>query len=242
MWSANRIRHVILTAGFTALATSAMTVAAPGTIARAASSCASPNGQHCYAEENTATRNQGAYGEITANCLYFPKNSTSASVTNEIWDGQSGKYWTEAGVTSGQGGNGYDSRRWFWADDRPGYGYYEHYPNISSAGSGDYGLEIYYVGNGSWHVLGGNNYSVIGISSSQPAGSTGDVTGGTEYMGAANSGIRDAGSIQNMQWRDTKGTWHLLGKAAQSDNFGPGHYINGTFNSSTSTESWSGPC
>lgn len=242
MWRANQKRYAIATVGFTALAVSAMAVAGPGTIAEAASSCASPNGQHCYSEENTATKNEGAYGIITANCLYFPRNSTSASVTNEIWDGQSNKYWTEAGVTTGQGGNGYDSRSWFWADDRPGYGYYQHYPNVSAAGSGNYRLKIYYVGQNSWHVLGGNSYSVIGISSAQPVGSTGDVTGGTEYMGAANSGIRDRGRIQSMQWEGTNGVWHLLGKSATQDNFGPGHYINGTYSSSTSTTTWVGPC
>jgi hypothetical protein len=98
------------------------------------------------------------------------------------------------------------------------------------------------VGKNSWHVLGGNGYSVIGISSAQPVGSTGDVTGGTEYMGAANSGIRDRGRIQGMQWEGTNGVWHLLGKSAAQDNFGPGHYINGTYSSSTSTTTWVGPC
>ncbi len=240
-----RGRRAAFFLGLAVLVATGMSAAGPAPGAWAAASCASSNGNHCYAEAtDTVGQNHGAFGEIVANCLYMPNNSNSASVTNEIWDASSNSaYWVEVGLTSGPGSNGYNYRNWFWADSRPGGGYHEHYPSISSAGSGTYAVEIYYEGNNSWGVTGGNSPTLLGTSTSQPVSSTYYAIGGTEYMAASNSGIRDIGHITSLEFQGLNNNWHFFGSGpGGSQNFGPGHYINGSYSSSSSTESWSGPC
>jgi hypothetical protein len=237
-----RTRRAAVFLGLAALAATGMIAAGPG--ASAAVSCASSNGNHCYAEAvRSVGQNHGVFGEIVVNCLYMPANGNSASVTNEMWDASSNNaYWIEDGVTSGQGGNGYNYHHWFWADSRPGGGYHEHYPNISNAGSGTYPVEIYYEGNNSWGVIGGNSTVLMGTSTSQPVSSTYTVIAGTEYMAASNSGIRDIGHIASLEYQTTGGNWYYVGGGGGNENLGPGHYINGSYSSGSSTESWSGPC
>jgi hypothetical protein len=224
------------------LAATGMVAAGPVPDAWAAASCASSNGNHCYAIGVVFIgQNHGAYGQIGANCLYMPNNGSSTTVTNEIWDSSSNNaYWIEDGLTSGPGSNGYNYRNWFWADSRPGGGYHEHYPSISGAGSGTYSVEIYYEGNNSWGITAGDSPTYVGTSANQPVSSTDHVIGGTEYMASSNSGIRDIGHISSLEFQGLNNHWYFFGGGGGNQNLGPGHYINGNYGSST--ESWSGPC
>lgn len=217
------------------------TAPAPGAFA-----CASPNGQHCYAQVvDSVGQNYGAYGNIYAGCLYLPNNSTHASVTDEMWDTSSDSaYWIEVGLTSGAAYNssGYAYRNWFWADSRPGAGYHIHYPNVGSAGYGTYAVEIYYEGSNSWGVIGGNSSTLIGTSTNQPVSSTYNIVAGTEYMASSTSGIRDVGSVSGIEYQDTGSNWNYIGYGGSQENLGPGYYINGSYDGGSSTSSWSGPC
>jgi hypothetical protein len=239
-----RARRAAVFLGLAALAASGLIAAGPVPDAWAAVSCASNNGNHCYAEAVAFPgQNHGAYGEVSANCLYMPNNSTSTSVTNEIWDTSSNNaYWIEDGLTSGPGSNGYNYRNWFWADSRPGGGYHEHYPGISSAGSGNYAVEIYYNGNNSWGVIAGDSPTLVGYSTGQPVSSTYHIIGGTEYMAGSGSGLRDIGSVIHLEFQGLNNHWYFLGSGGGGQNLGPGHYINGSYSSGSSTESWRGPC
>src|SRR5260370_34724017 len=115
-------------------------------------------------------------------------------------------------------------------------------PNVRRAATGTLALENYYRVNKQWGVIGGDSTVLMGISTSQPVSSTYYTIGGTEYMAASNSGIRDIGHISNLEFQGLNNNWYFFGGGpGGSQNFGPGHYINGSYSSGSATGSWSGP-
>src|SRR5262249_48597049 len=159
---------------------------------------------------------------------YEPDNGNNAS--DEIWDSSvSGSYWEEIGIISGKDPNGnYDTRKWFWADNRPnGGGYHFHLWTPSPAKTGtSYGALIAYdTPKKTWALAGGDRYAQIGTSTGQTAQLTSG-TAGTLYSGGRHSGIRDAGNIRNLKWEFANGSWHNWGTAADGGAVnGPGNYI-----------------
>jgi hypothetical protein len=209
-----------------------------------ASACSDTNGSnHCYAaafNNNTAT-NHGVYGQLYVHCLYQPSNGNRAN--NEIWDEDSGyNNWVEAGITSGIDYHGtYRNKDWFWADKRPGYDYFEHDFSQSANTDTKYRTKIEFHSADTWYVYGYGNYSHYGTSTSNSATLIHGV-GGTEYLGGSTSGIRDQGSVYSLERKSSSDTWYSWGNNAGNQNLGPGAYIDGHYDPSTSHEYWSGPC
>jgi hypothetical protein len=207
-----------------------------------ASACSTSNGDHCYAiEYSSGGTNHGAFGELYVGCLYMPNNGNR--VNNEIWEeNDPATYWTEVGVTSGIAYNGdYYNKQWFWADSRPNGGSYHEHEIGQTATAGDYyDVETYWIGNNEWAIYGGNSFTQIGTSTSNPVTSSGSTDAGTEYtVNNASSGIRDVGAVYNIEWLGTNGVWHDVGSA------GSGYFngwIGGSYNASGSYVTWSGPC
>ena len=196
---------------------------------------------HCYAiayNKNTAT-NHGIFGTLNAHCLYQPNDGTF--VTNEIWDvDSSASYWEEVGLFSGDaGGNiGYGNKNWFWDDSRPGGGYHQHDSSTTANTDTDYRTKVEFEGNGTWYIYGNGDYSHFGTSTSQSATLiTGEA--GTEYTNSSTSGIRDQGHISNLQRKSSSDTWYSWGSNAARYYNG---YITPSYDSSTNSVSWSGPC
>jgi hypothetical protein len=208
--------------------------------APAASACSTSS--HCYAEESSSGgTNDGAYGELDLTCNYMPNNGNF--VTNEVWDSNdSGTDWTEVGIVSGIGDNGdYYSKEWFWADSRPnGGGYHEHEIGQTATAGDEYSVETTYIGDNEWAIYGGNSFTEIGTSTSNPDSSSGATLAGSEYTVAnSSSGIRNVGAVYNIEWEGSNGDWHDVGSA------GSGYFngwIGGSYNASGSYVTWSGPC
>jgi hypothetical protein len=198
---------------------------------------------HCYVQafnQNNAA-NHGVYGQLYVTCLYQPYEAIFAN--NEVWDlDTSGDYWVEAGLKSGQDYHGaYRDKDWFWADNRPVYGYAEHDFSEEANLTTKYPVEITYAGTGTWDVYGGDDLSELGVSATNSF-IPNQAQGGTEYTSDAGSGLRDIGAIYNLENEDLHSSWHLLGNAGALSESGSGHFINGNWNSATSELSWSGPC
>lgn len=197
---------------------------------------------HCYAQAQNANgnTNHGVYGEPYVHCLYQPGGNRA---NNEIWDtNSSASNWVEAGITSGVDYNGtYRNKNWFWADKRPGYNYAEHDTSVEAGTDTAYPTEIEFAGNDTWNVYGENSFAHFGTSTNNSATI---VTGiaGTEYWGGSTSGIRDIGSVYNLERKSSSNTWYSWGSNAQNFDLGTGNYINGHYDGSTAREYWSGPC
>lgn len=213
-----------------------------------ASACSDSNGaNHCYSVglNLNGNTNHGVYGEVDVHCLYQPNNGNFA--TNEIWDVSSGNppnYWEEAGIISGVDPNSnYDNKNWFWADSRPNGGnFHFHLAPVKQANTDTaYPTEAEYAGGQTWNIFGANAFVQIGTSINQSATIIG-AEGGTEYLGGSSSGIRDIGNIYNLQRKSSSNTWYSWGSNAFDSDSGPGHYTTGSYNGTTSHESWSGPC
>jgi hypothetical protein len=207
--------------------------------------CSDSNGaNHCYAVAYVNTGvNYGAFGYINLHCQYQPNNANFA--TNEIWDvNSSNAYWIEDGVISGNDFGTYFARHWFWADSRPGGGFNFHAPsNLQEANNNtNYAVEIYYVGSHTWTVQGANGDVILGNSTNQTY-IPNFLESGTEYLGASNSGIRNIGHVSSLEHEDTSNNWYYWGTDGYTAGAGgPGAYIQPSYNQTSSTTSWSGPC
>jgi hypothetical protein len=147
----------------------------------------------------------------------------------------------EAGIASGVDySDHYRGDEWFAADQLPGDNYVEDDTGVQANLTTVYPVEITYVGGGTWDFIGENN-TVIFFTATDSFSAT-QAQGGTEYTSGSGSGIRDIGNIFDLQNQGLNGTWYYLGSAAGQINSGPGHFINGSYNSGASEESWSGPC
>lgn len=206
-----------------------------------ASACDSSN--HCWAlaiNSNTTT-NHGIYGQLYVHCLYQPDNGNRN--TNEIWDVDSGaNNWVEAGITSGVDYHStYRDKNWFWADKRPGYSYSEHDFSTTASTDTKYRTKIEFAGSDTWYIYGNGNYSQYGTSTNNSATLV-QGEGGTEYWGSSTSGIRDEGSVYSLERKSSSNTWYNWGTHAANHDLGTGNYIRGSYDTSTSHESWTGPC
>jgi hypothetical protein len=200
---------------------------------------------HCYTVgiNNHVAANHGVYGELYVTCLYQPDDGNS--VTNEVWDQEgsgSNAYWVEAGIGSGTDAHGYyRGDEWFAASQLPGQNYIEDDTDVQAKLTTVYPVEITYVGGGTWDYIGENNTQIFDTVTDSFSAT--QAYGGTEYTNnPGSSGLRDIGNIYDLQNQGLNGTWYYLGAAATNQHYGPGPFITGSYNSSTSEESWSGPC
>ncbi|MDB4987226.1 MAG: hypothetical protein JWN04_2404 [Myxococcaceae bacterium] len=127
---------------------------------------------------------------------------------HEMWYGvvPGGQYWVEVGVSSGTGQAGCVNQAIFWADNRNGGGYHEHYPNLAWALNSTYELDIVQNGtsNCSWDVSFGTVY--LGTSNRNCAGTGRYVAAGIETTSVA-SGMVARGTMSGWQERTCSNTW-----------------------------------
>jgi hypothetical protein len=128
----------------------------------AAVAACQPN--HCYgiATWAPAHPNHGTRVHLNVDCMDV-ENTGSNFITAEVWLIR-GNYWVEQGMAHGYPRN---DRYWFWADNRPNYGYAEHDRNdLPHALNTSYLVEIehFTTGSSSWLVYQDNTY--VGTSTS----------------------------------------------------------------------------
>jgi hypothetical protein len=213
--------------------------------APAAFACTNTNSpdDHCYAIYGNSTADLGVAGNLDIVCSYMPDNTYR--VDQEIWDeSTNGLYWTEVGVISGVGYNGtYYSKHWYWADSRPdGGGYNEHEVDGTANTETSYPIEIQWEGNDTWYAYGGNTYAQIGTSTGNPLTDSGYMNAGTEYTANSGDGMRDVGNIADLTYENLSDVWYPWLSLAYPNSGGPGYWITPSYNTSTSTVSWTGPC
>jgi len=214
--------------------------------APAAFACDDGANNHCYAIANNHSLETGVYGQLYITCMYAPNNVNAGYfATNEVWNGSTdGLYFTEGGVFSGAANGNYYSKSWFWADQRPNGGGYHEHPGGGTPNTGTrYPVEIVWAGNNTWNIYGGNSDTLIGQSTSQPLTVTNDMDAGTEYTVPSGKGMRNVGSINELQYLATSGTWTFWGTRGGADpELGPGAYITPGYSSSNNFVTWTGPC
>jgi hypothetical protein len=174
-------------------------------------------------------------------CLYSP-NTSSNFTTEEMWQGTDsdpyGDYWVETG-----GAYGYpkgDSRYWFWADERPGYGYSEH--DLSSPAADletVYSTLLAYEGSDSWNVY--VNGSEVGHSVDNPPYGY-YLSAGTEITAA--SGARSVGHDNYLAWYDTSDNlhygWYSGNNHAYAEDLGAGGLTQGAVTTTELVDSSNG--
>jgi hypothetical protein len=174
-------------------------------------------------------------------------NDGTDFVTIELWDvlndGISGaQYWTEVGVVSGLG----YYHNWFWADNRPNGGGYHAHVQSSEATGGPLPVETTYVGNNQWDIYGGNSFTQIGTSTSNPDSGSGRSQFGTEYTVNPGTSMRDLGGVYQLEYESQAGQWYGEYSLAKNHNYGtpPPNvpWINGSYNASGDYETWGGIC
>ncbi len=170
-----------------------------------ADACSSQSQQRCYdvAIWDPADQNSRIDAIMNVECLYESSPSNNF-VDEQIWEGtdndSSGTYWVETGMSEGAPwGSG---RVFFWADNRPTYGYAQHPVNGMAANlNTNYSLQINWYSNSStWQVWIGGTY--VGQSTSNPPYSK-YVVGGSEFT---NVGVRAAANFWGLDWYGPGGT------------------------------------
>jgi hypothetical protein len=132
-------------------------------------------GTHYYAQhvaQVSGSADDGAFTNIWTNvlhstCTIFTQNF----VNHEMWYAfGTGTYWVEVGFKDGLDGSGScHTDVLFWADNRNGGGYSEHYPGNGWSFGGWYPLQISSAGSCTWSVL--FNGTNIGTSTANCPGS-----------------------------------------------------------------------
>jgi hypothetical protein len=168
----------------------------------AATSCSFP---HCYGVVDWvgAPQNSGAVATISTTCLSGP-NDVNNFADEEIWEGTNndpnGGSWVEEGLSYGEiNGQARGGPFWFWADQRPGYNYFEHYVSTASYGT-NYVAKIKYNGSSSWGVYRGA--TLLGSSTPNPAWSQYMATGIEE----TNDTYSISGQSSALGWYTTANT------------------------------------
>jgi hypothetical protein len=157
---------------------------------------------HCYATVRWigAPQNEGSYLEIYSSCLNGPNNTTNFA-DEELWEGTDNSanlsYWVESGMSYGEiNGQARGGPFWFWADNRPGGGYNEHYVGAVALNT-SYETEIGHAGSNNWWVW--ETSSHIGTSTSNPPYSKSMETG----IETTSNSYNISGQSFSLGWLDT---------------------------------------
>ncbi len=174
----------------------AMVLSGSGVLLTASSASAAPTcstgAPHCWMIANFGPLGppKGFLGEESAireTCLSV-SNPSSTFDDVETWIESGSSNWIEAGISYGapEGAQKY----FFWADQRPGYTYYEHDDTTDTVASGTYyNFNIYQASSTSYHVTDG---LWNGLSQPWPTGYLFDTlqTGSETLNGATGASIR----------------------------------------------------
>jgi hypothetical protein len=164
---------------------------------------------HCHGATrwSPANSNDAAIAAITTYDLGVGDQCTEAA-TSELWEGTDSAgftYWVESGAEHGEHndlscGSGL---QWFWADNRPTYGYNEHYTGTFTLNT-KYTVKIAFDGCSygvcTWEI--DRNGSNVGFSNSNPCCSTA-MQAGAE---TTTNSVYDYGEATGLQKR-INGTW-----------------------------------
>jgi hypothetical protein len=191
---------------------------ARSTDAKACTSGADPKTGHYYAVieafnvANVANRGESAL--IYTDNLNNDAEDSSSFVTHEMWYGVTGdaSYWVEVGVLDGAADtpcflclSNDVFKAVFWADNRNGGGFNEHFPNVSWEQDQWYDAEVAFAGSAcSWNVvLGGHS---LGTSTSNCAGTTRALLAGLEST-TTSSTARVDGRVKSWSAEDNNNKW-----------------------------------
>jgi hypothetical protein len=159
----------------------------------------SPYGEHAYGEACLFGSFHGVAGTIQSAEL---SSGSTGFVTNDMWivESKSEPHWVEAGITDGESTGG--SRKLFWADDRPGSGFYQHLGGSASLETA-YGDKIYYKGSENWSAeIGG-----FGGTSTSNSMSPNLIRTGTEETPQAAANV--CSEQYNLEWLEpSTNKWH----------------------------------
>ncbi len=180
--------------------------------------CSTSSSSHCYALAiwvNSAA-NEGIYTNIYSSCLNGP-NDTVNFADEEMWEATDNSsnlgYWVETGLSYGElNGQARGGPYWFWADNRPGGGYHEHYVGTRSLNT-SYETEIIYAGSNSWWVWQGTSH--VGTSTSNPPYSLSMETG----IETTSNSYNIVGQSSPLDWFDTTGSLHTNWQYGSSDSY-----------------------
>lgn len=154
---------------------------------------------HCYGVQFWGGAN-GADTRITLHAI----SGGNGFANNELWLITSGAtYWVEAGVKSNYDFFPADSSVFFWADNRPGGGYAEHYSTTLTGG--DYSkpntlTRITRSGSSNWNVSVNDGYTSLTGTSTNNNITIGDIEMGMEVYGNANAAAPVNHFTNNRWW------------------------------------------
>lgn len=148
--------------------------------------------------------------------------NTGDFVDQEMWVGTNadgtGTYWVEDGISRGWPQSASAGIYWFWADNRPCCGYFEHDFLVAIRTSTTYTAKINFIGNDSWNVYRDGNLLSPGTSVSNPAPSNFLQSG----LEATNTNAHVNGTGTSLQKRSAGGTsWSYGWSGAVQFNISP---------------------
>ena len=179
--------------------------------ARQALACHTHTSGHWYAilwntSVSDTDAGRGAAINIDTNSL---SSDASDFVDHEMWYGVvgGGAYWVEVGVTDGITSSGSDvNQHIFWADNRNGGGYHEHYPSVSWQLNAFYQNKVVWSGQScAWDVYFGG--VKLGTSTNNCAGSNRYLAAGIEAT-SASTNEHVGGYLESWQRKDNSNNWH----------------------------------
>jgi hypothetical protein len=143
-------------------------------------------------------------------CANLFTNYSYEFLNEELWadtDGSQGAYWVEDGIHALVSGP-----IWFWADNRPAYGYYEHDTSFAPLFGYNYLAKVTWAGNNSWNVY--RDSTQIGTSTSNPGPSLRGTSGmeiryndDTGQAAARNLSYTPLGGSSHLGWTSSAITW-----------------------------------
>ena len=175
---------------------------------KAAATCSLSS--HCYAIVYAPYVNNAGHGaaaDIRTDSLSSARPATNF-VNHEMWYGLngSGSFWVEVGFKSGVTyASGSVYHRLFWADNRNGGGYHEHFPSYGWRIGSWYRLQVSRAGNCAWNVY--VSGTRVGTSTSNCAGGSRDLNVGLEATEVTRN---DHGGGASAGWAslDANNRWH----------------------------------
>lgn len=188
-----------------------------------ARACGGPNWDgHIYAtleSANTGVPWNGASVLVNTNSLVADNSWHFAFVNHEFWYGVNGTgtYWVEAGFKTGStcrsSTSAYSTscststpvvNAIFWADQRNGGGYHEHYPNVGWSENAWYEVKVLAAGSCAWNVYIGGAY--LGQSTSNCPANARWLSAGLESTNA-DTGQHVGGDLADWKALTLYGVW-----------------------------------
>lgn len=186
------------------IAAAAVSLIAMTSLASTASGSPSPNG-HYYAIARWDTT-CCVTGEATLMSIspspYAADAASGGFIEQTLWQltANSSAYWVEAGWTEGWQGSA--GRYWYWADNRPTHGYFEHQIGWAGPDNATHTVQLAQAPLDQYYVF--IDSTRFGISVSNPPGTQISETGVESTNPASHLGVT---SSNNLQYRDGANAW-----------------------------------